>query len=105
MGIFESTERDLSSAGSDALQYASMMKRGWETGCFWFSLALDSPAGLHSLIYDHVQPRFSKTHADEAPYYLIVSQYWTTNADKFVATKVKDKEDYDLRLRLAFEEP
>jgi hypothetical protein len=29
--------------------------------------------------------------------------YWTKNASTFVSEKTKDKEDYDLRLREAFE--
>lgn len=75
---------------------------GMERGTFWCSLALNSPTALFTIFYDHIQPRFSKTHKDDEAFWLITVRYWTLDAFKFLETKVKDKEQYDVALREAF---
>ncbi|KAI9730802.1 MAG: hypothetical protein M1818_008082 [Claussenomyces sp. TS43310] len=86
----------------DSIQYARTMQQGWENKNFWYSLALDSITGLHSIFYDHIQPRYDTSHVDDAKYYQIVSQYWDVNAKEFIVQKLEDKESYDKRLEYEF---
>ncbi|KAE8402894.1 hypothetical protein BDV37DRAFT_272458 [Aspergillus pseudonomiae] len=79
--------------------------QGWDKGTFWYALALDSPTGLFQIFYDHMQPRFSKDHINDAAFFRITMDYWTVNAAKFIQQKVKDKEKYDRLLLEAFTQP
>ncbi|KAJ9199358.1 hypothetical protein DTO164E3_4670 [Paecilomyces variotii] len=79
-----------------------ILQDGWERGTFWYSLALSSPTALFKIFYDFIQPRFSKAHDDPA-FWTITMPYWTFNAFKFIEKRVKDKEQYDVALRVAFE--
>ncbi|KAL5365884.1 hypothetical protein BJX96DRAFT_159938 [Aspergillus floccosus] len=85
-------------------QLHSILQEGWNRGTFWYALALDSPTGLFQIFYNHIQPRFSKDHINDAAFFRIIMDYWTINAAKFIQRKVKDKEQYDQRLLKAFEQ-
>ncbi|RFU31918.1 hypothetical protein B7463_g4434, partial [Scytalidium lignicola] len=74
---------------------SGILRQGWKTGTFWYFLALDSPTGLFGLFYDHIQPRF-------ANFFGIMKCYWSIDADSFIKAKIKDKEDYDLKLGQEF---
>lgn len=102
MDAFEEEERRFVGQGSGRLLLSNILRRGWETGTFWYSLALDSPTGLFALFYDHIQPRFANGHINDANFFGIMKCYWSVNADSFIQAKVKDKEEYDLRLSQAF---
>lgn len=43
---------------SGRMPLSVIMKQSWETGTFWYSLALDSPTGLFAVFYKQIQPRF-----------------------------------------------
>lgn len=81
----------------------SIMQQGWENGTFWCSLALNTPMALFKVFYDFIQPRFSKTHMDEEAFWLMIMPYWTPGTFKFIDEKLKEREDYDKRLREAFQ--
>ncbi|EAS32274.3 uncharacterized protein CIMG_03298 [Coccidioides immitis RS] len=85
-------------------QLHSILQEGRNKGTFWYALALDSPTGLFRIFYDHIQPRFSKDHINDAAFFRITMDYWTINAAKFIQQKVKDKEQYDQLLLEAFEQ-
>jgi hypothetical protein len=38
------------------LRCSSVMRNSWNLGGFWYTLALRSPTGLHTLFYDRIQP-------------------------------------------------
>jgi hypothetical protein len=80
-----------------------ILQEGWERGTFWCSLALSSPTALFKIFYDHIQPRFSKTHQDDTNFCITTMPYWTFDTLDFLDLKVKDKERYDVALREAFE--
>ncbi|KAJ5544125.1 hypothetical protein N7494_005404 [Penicillium frequentans] len=80
-----------------------ILQQGWGKGTFWCSLALNSPTALFKIFYDYIQPRFSKAHNDDSTFWVITMPYWTFNAFEFIEQKVKDKKQYDLSLREAFE--
>ncbi|KAI9753693.1 MAG: KRRI-Interacting protein 1 [Chaenotheca gracillima] len=50
----------------DKLRFTDIMEKGWENGSFWYSLALDSPTALLSLLNQHIQPIF-EAHEYETP--------------------------------------
>lgn len=81
---------------------SQILEYGWQRGTFWYALALDSPTGLFTLFYDHIQPRFSKEHIDDPAFFKIIMAYWNMNAREFIDAKVRDKEEYDERLSAAF---
>jgi hypothetical protein len=56
------------------------------------------------VFYDHIQTRHAKGHEEDEEFYRIVMWYWTMGSTKFIYEKVRDKEDYDKRLREAFED-
>lgn len=80
-----------------------ILQQGWERGTFWCSLALSSPTALFKIFYGYIQPRFSKTHQDDTNFCITTMPYWTFNTLDFLELKVKDKEQYDVALREAFE--
>jgi hypothetical protein len=102
MDAFEEEEKEFCE-GQRTILLSPILKQGWEMGTFWYSLALDSPTGLFRLFYDHIQPRFTKEHMGDAAFFRISMSYWSTNASRFLRAKVNDKENYDMRLREAFE--
>ena len=104
MDCLEEEENKLHAEGQQVMRLSPVMKQGWQMGTFWYSLALRSPTGLFRVFYDHIQPRLAEGHEDDRAFYRIVMYYWTANAPKFIDVKTKDKEDYDLRLREAFED-
>ncbi|PYI04785.1 hypothetical protein BO78DRAFT_431105 [Aspergillus sclerotiicarbonarius CBS 121057] len=84
------------------VQLHTTLQQGWDRGTFWCSLALHTPMALFGIFYDHIQPRFSRSHKDEEAFWSITMRYLTFDALRFVDEKVKDKEQYDNRLREAF---
>lgn len=80
------------------------MNRGWQTGTFWFSLALASPTGLFTVFYKQIQPRFIKHFRDHdsETFWEIVPWYWSVDCVQVGMAKLQDKKDYDTRLKAAF---
>jgi len=79
-----------------------IIKQGIENGTFWYTLALNSPYGFFQFFDDHIQPRFERIHEDSAIWEVGLS-YWSFNTPDFIRQKVKDKEEYDVRLRQEFQ--
>ncbi|QKX57558.1 uncharacterized protein TRUGW13939_04675 [Talaromyces rugulosus] len=103
MNVFEEEEQAHSQAGHKTLGLASIMRKGWEIGNFWYFHAIQSPKGLYNLFLEHIQPRFAKIDgAGMAEFERTISPYWTPNTQSFLDGKMKEKERYDERLRDAF---
>lgn len=103
MSIFES-EEEKRPATYD-LRRTDVMRTGWELGTFWYTLASQSPTGLHPLFYKRIQPLYSQTHGDDVKVFTIVCQYWRRQPSAFIRTKLNDRETYDEKLRSEFHEP
>lgn len=104
MDAMETAERELSIPPSQGL--SMVMKQAWERGTFWYTLALQSPSGLARVFYDHIQPIMANGHEENVQFYLIMAEYWSTEkVIQFVERKQADKEEYDKRLRQAFDDP
>ncbi|RAL06348.1 uncharacterized protein BO80DRAFT_460557 [Aspergillus ibericus CBS 121593] len=81
---------------------STIMKESWESGAFWYSLALASPTGLFSVFYKQVQPRFLRYCPDHDGFQQVMPWYWSQDFVKIGPRKIADKTDYDLRLKEAF---
>ncbi|RMD41483.1 hypothetical protein DV735_g3645, partial [Chaetothyriales sp. CBS 134920] len=102
MDALEEEERAFPGYGPNRLFLSNILRRGWTSGAFWYSLALDSPTGLFAIFYDHIQPRFEKDHLNDPGFFGIMKCYWSMDANSFIQAKLKDKEEYDSRLKDAF---
>ncbi|KAK7897034.1 hypothetical protein LTR67_004922 [Exophiala xenobiotica] len=87
-----------------ALRLSSIMNMSWERGTFWYVLAMQSPTGLHSVFYERIQPLYSRLHREDDQFCLYAYPYWGRQAHAFMDEKVNHKEEYDKKLREAFEE-
>lgn len=85
-----------------SVQCSSVIKRAWDTGAFWYILALQSPSGLGKLFYTRIQPQFTMADMDRVLFLLTTYQHWTHDAAGFLKTKVKDKMEYNERLQQIF---
>lgn len=104
MKIFEEEEKQ-QQVHQSGMQYSSIMKKGWEMGTIWYVLALQSPTGLNTLFYSHIQPyNYSEKHADDGNFYAITCLYWSRNTPAIIKKKVDEKKAYDEKLRQAFAE-
>ncbi|KAG5292437.1 hypothetical protein I7I48_04534 [Histoplasma ohiense] len=82
---------------------SDVMNRSWNTGTFWYTLALSSPTGLHNFFYDRIKPTFFKHSVDD--FISITLFYWAKDGPLQAYRKVSDKKNYDIQLQQAFEEP
>ncbi|KFZ06251.1 hypothetical protein V501_07595 [Pseudogymnoascus sp. VKM F-4519 (FW-2642)] len=82
---------------------SAAMKQNWDKGIFWYTLALASPTGIFRLFYKQIQPRFIMHDIDHGSFELVMPWYWAEDYVKVAMKKMADREDYDIRLRHAFE--
>lgn len=67
-------------AQTHPMMCSSVMKRTWESGAFWYILALQSLAGLNPLFYDRIKPLFCNR---DGRFFWYTHQYWTRDATAF----------------------
>ena len=84
-------------------QLSAVLESNWQTGTFWFNFALRYPPTMHSLFYNRIQPQFAKDHLKNQEFYKVVPFYWCRDAKLFIRRKLKEKEEYDDRLRREFQ--
>lgn len=88
--------------GESTVSLPQIMDRSWQSGTFWFSLALASPTGLFSVFYKQIQPRFIEYCPDHDAFQETMPWYWSKDFVKVGAAKQRDRIDYDARLKAAF---
>ncbi|KAI1946120.1 hypothetical protein LOZ53_003180 [Ophidiomyces ophidiicola] len=91
-------------APSSALLLSTALSSCWETGAFWYSLALHNPTALFSVFYERIQPKFLDKNNDHDAFQNIVPWYWATDFVDIALEKVEDKKNYDIQLQQAFED-
>lgn len=101
MEMFEEQESEIHPAHHSP-QCSSVMKRTWETGAFWYILALQSPSGLSTLFYNYIQPQFTETGMDRVKFYMTIYRYWTQDAVPFLRAKIEEKKKYNEQLQREF---
>ncbi|KAE8155014.1 hypothetical protein BDV25DRAFT_170329 [Aspergillus avenaceus] len=87
--------------GASHLRLSAFMKRSWETGAFWYSLALSSPSGLFTIFSKHIRPLFCKDYEEE--FQVVMPFFFQRNVGHIAGRKLADREEYDKNLRQAFE--
>ena len=107
MEAFETEERlqaegVLSLGKKDCLLHTRTMREAWEKGGFFYFHALESTTGLVNLFLQHIWPKFPSSTAASQGFDDTISPFWGFGADAITASKVKDREEYDAKLRALF---
>ncbi|KAJ5111872.1 hypothetical protein NUU61_001502 [Penicillium alfredii] len=87
---------------SALLCLSDVMDRTWETGAFWYAMALSSPSGLFTIFSNHIRPLFCRDYEEE--FGVVMPFFFEKNVGKIAGRKLTDKEEYDRQLRQAFED-
>ena len=103
MDVFEREEKLFSPSEQHASLRTQTMNSGWDTGKFFYFHALDSTVGLFGLFWQHIQPKFARSHISDEAFDRIYTAYWEPEADKFVSTKLEERIEYNRQLQRAFE--
>lgn len=85
-----------------SLYLSDIMNLTWETGTFWYTLALSSPSGLFRIFDEHIRPLFCSKYGEE--FNLVMPFLWEKDIAYVVRSKICDKKQYDDELREAFED-
>jgi hypothetical protein len=91
-----------SNYGTSQRRLSDIMKQSWETGAFWYSLALSSPSGLFTIFSKHIKPLFCKDYEEE--FQVVMPFFFEKNVGYIAGRKLADREEYDKDLRQAFED-
>ncbi|OJD15684.1 hypothetical protein AJ78_04060 [Emergomyces pasteurianus Ep9510] len=86
----------------DEVRLSTILNKVWETGSFWYSLGLASPAGIWAIFHRQIQPRFLKKCSTHEGFQSVMPWYWSTEFVDIAIQKILDKEKYDIQLREAF---
>lgn len=84
------------------LRLSDVMNRTWETGAFWYALALSSPSGLFTIFSNHIKPLFCKDYNEE--FGVVMPFFFEKDVGRVAGRKLADKKEYDRNLRDAFED-
>ena len=83
------------------LHLSDIMNRSWETGAFWYTLALASPSGIFSIFNKHVRPLFCKSYEEE--FETIMPFFFEKEVGCIAGRKLADRVDYNNTLRQGLE--
>ncbi|KKZ61481.1 hypothetical protein EMCG_00143 [[Emmonsia] crescens] len=103
MTAFQQEEEKL----ANGLFYTKLLNRLWETGTFWYCLALDSITGICQIFNRRLKSKYSilDESAFEDRFYFVAPTFWCINAWKLIRSKAKQKKEYDEDLQQAFQVP
>lgn len=87
---------------SPQLRLSDIMEKSWESGAFWYSLALSSPSGAFSIFDKHIKPLFIKGLDDD--FEAVMLCFFEKNVRSIAHRRVADRKEYDEQLRQAFED-
>ncbi|KAJ5383726.1 hypothetical protein N7517_001637 [Penicillium concentricum] len=103
VGVFEEEKR-VSPINNDHSYRTNLMSNGWQVGNFGYFHALDSPKGLFNLFTQHIYPLFAPSSQPKDDFARVVSDFWAPDVEKVLATKLRDKEEYEKSLCQRFED-
>lgn len=92
----------IKSHDGSTLLLSDVMNRTWETGAFWYAMALSSPSGVFTIFSNHIRPLFCRDYEEE--FGMVMPFFFEKNVGEIAGRKLADKEEYDKNLRQAFEE-
>ena len=96
--IYEAEERRC----NGVVVQAPVKRQVWERGSFWYFHAVSVPKGMYNIFDRHIQPLFNKDHPEQAIFDEVFFWYWGFGAQETIDKKLRDKEDYLVRVREAF---
>lgn len=89
----------------DASLTTDLMRKGFETGHFWFFHALDNPKVACNLFFQHILSIFSSSirenNVAEFKEYLV--QLWDKDSEEIIEKKLRDRKLYESKLRNMFD--
>lgn len=91
-----------SNGGTSQLQLSEVMERSWESGAFWYTLALSSPSGIFRLFDAHIKPLYMEGNDEE--FQLAMAFFFEKDLGHIAHRKLADREEYDKKLLQAFED-
>ncbi|KAI4217620.1 MAG: hypothetical protein LQ351_000216 [Letrouitia transgressa] len=82
-----------------------VMRKGFETGHFWFFHALDNPKVACNLFFQHILPIFAgPTSAKSLDEFKgCLAQLWKRDSKEIIEKKLRDRELYERKLNVMFE--
>lgn len=82
-----------------------IMRKGLESGQFWFLHALDNPKTTCKLFFQHILPRFngSTSNNNVSGFRRHLAYLWNSNTQTIIDKKLKDRKAYDEELNKMFE--
>lgn len=82
-----------------------LMRKGFETGHFWFFHALDNPKVACNLFFQHILPNFTGSlHENSvAGFKGCLAMLWKRDAKDIIEKKLRDRKPYEEKLRDMFE--
>ncbi|GKZ36754.1 hypothetical protein AbraIFM66950_007951 [Aspergillus brasiliensis] len=102
MDALKVEEKALMASKHSSPLLSDIMDRTWETGTFWYILALSSPSGLFTVFQRHIRPLFCKDNLEG--FHLIMPFLWGKNVGRIAYQKVSDKKEYDRKLEQEFKD-
>ncbi|KAK2767839.1 hypothetical protein FQN54_004000 [Arachnomyces sp. PD_36] len=100
--ILAEEEERMHTDNSPKESLSNILRQTWETGTFWYTLALTDPKSLFTVFYKKIQPRFLKNCPEQDAFQQVMPWYWAQDFVAVAANKVSDRKKYDLRLREAY---
>lgn len=90
---------------SDILPTTEMMRKGFETGHFWFFHALDNPKVACNLFFQHILPIFAGSVSENsvAGFKACLAQFWKRGSKGIIEKKLRDRKIYEEKLTNMFE--
>ncbi|KAJ5811378.1 hypothetical protein N7474_007679 [Penicillium riverlandense] len=91
-----------SNRGTSQLQLSEIMEQSWESGAFWYTLALSSPTAIFRLFDSRIRPMFLVGSDDE--FQIVMPFLFEKKIGRLAHRKLEDREEYDKNLQQAFED-
>lgn len=90
---------------SDVSLTTDVMRKGFQTGHFWFFHALDNPKVACNLFFQHTLPIFagSINAKSVAEFKECLAQLWKRDSKEIIEKKLRDRELYERKLSVMFE--
>ena len=83
MNIFEEEEKSYPLINGICSYRTTLMRRGLESGNFWYFQALESPKGLYNLFRQQIHPIFEPNRDISPDFSRTVSKYWAADMEEY----------------------
>ena len=84
--------------------FSKRLRNDWRSGRFWYNAALRSSNAFPLIFEQHIQSRFFEKF-DPDVQGLTLLPLWSEDCEEFIAAKIRDKKQYEERIRGLFAAP